>query len=83
MRLFAGEGFSICVDELLEPGFEKVAIYAFVGLFTHVARQLSDGQWTSKVGQFEDITHPSPANLAGGIYGNIHSIMRRPTRTEE
>ncbi len=78
MRLFAREGFSLCEDDSLEPGYEKIAIYAFVGQFTHVARQLENGQWTSKLGNLEVITHPSPASLARGIYGNIHCIMRRP-----
>ena len=79
MRLFAGEGFLLCQDDVLEPGYEKIALYAFVGQFTHVAKQLEDGRWTSKLGNRETITHPSPANLAGGFYGNVHCIMRRPS----
>ncbi len=79
MRLFVGEGYSLCDDDALEPSYEKIAIYAFVGQFTHVARQLEDGQWTSKLGNREAITHPTPANLSGGIYGNAHCIMRRPS----
>ena len=78
MRLFASEGFSLCEDDAPEPSYEKIALYAFVGQFTHVARQLEDGQWTSKLGDLEVITHPSLASLARGIYGNIHCIMRRP-----
>ena len=79
MQLFAGEGFSLCEDDTLEPGYEKVALYAFVGRFTHAARQLDDGRWSSKLGIMELITHPSPANLAGGFYGNVHCFMRRPS----
>ena len=78
MRLFAGAGFSFCESDLLEHGFEKIAIYAFVGQFTHVARQLADGHWTSKIGNLETITHPSLQDISGGIYGNVHCIMRRP-----
>ena len=77
MRLFAREGFSVCDDDALEPDYEKIVLYAFVGQFTHAARQLEDGRWTSKVGSLETITHPSPANLSGGIYGFVHCIMRR------
>ena len=77
MRLFAGEGFSLCDDDGLDPGYEKIAIYALVGQFTHVARQLKDGRWTSKLGALEDITHPSLASLSEGIYGFVHCIMRR------
>lgn len=79
MRLFAGESFSLCDDDTPEPGYEKIALYAFVGRFTHVAKQLNDGRWTSKLGKREVITHPSPANLAGGFFGNVHCIMRRPS----
>lgn len=78
MRLFAEQGFSLCGNDLPEPGFDKIAIYAFVGQFTHVARQLENGLWSSKIGRLETITHPSPASLSGGIYGFVHCIMRRP-----
>ncbi len=79
MRLFAGEGYSLCDDDALEPGYEKIALYAFAGQFTHVAKQLEDGQWSSKLGSREVITHPTLASLAGSIYGNVHCIMRRPS----
>ena len=79
MRLFAGEGFTLCEDGTLEPGYEKIALYSFAGQFMHVARQLKDGRWTSKLGNREAITHPSPASLAGGFYGNVQSLMRRPS----
>lgn len=79
IRLFANEGYSLCDDDSLEPGYEKIALYAFVGQFTHVAKQLEDGRWSSKLGKREVITHPSPANLTGGFYGNVHCIMRRPS----
>ena len=79
MLLFARQGFSLCENDLQETGFEKIAIYAFVGQFTHVARQLENSRWTSKIGSMETVTHPTPASLSGGIYGNVHCIMRRPT----
>ena len=79
MRLFADEGFEVCEQNFIEPGYEKIALYAFIGQFTHVARQLEDGRWTSKLGNQETITHPSLANLSGGFYGNVHCIMRRPS----
>ena len=79
MQLFANEGYAVCDSAVREPGYDKIAIYAFVGQFTHVARQLDDGQWTSKLGLREDITHPSLDSIAGGFYGNVHCIMRRPS----
>ncbi len=36
---------------LLEEGFEKLALYSQGMMYTHAARQLPDGQWTSKIGQ--------------------------------
>ena len=81
MRLFAREGFALCDDDALEPGYEKIALYAFVGQFTHVARQLEDGRWTSKLGNREVITRPSPSDLTGSYYGFVHCIMSRPSAT--
>ena len=78
VQLFSNQGFSICDNDVLEPGFEKIVIYAFVGQFTHVARQLEDGRWTSKLGNREVINHPSPGNLTESRYGFVHCIMRRP-----
>ena len=80
MRVFATVGYEICDSDAREPGYEKIAVYAFVGHFTHVARQLADGQWTSKLGALELITHPTPETLSGGIYGSVHCLMRRPTQ---
>lgn len=79
MQLFADEGYSLCDDDALESGYEKIAIYSFIGQFTHAAKQLPDGRWTSKMGKGERITHPSLASLSRGIYGNVHCIMRRPS----
>src|ERR1700691_3137506 len=34
----------------LDEGYEKIAIYARSGTPTHAARQLSNGNWASKIG---------------------------------
>ena len=77
VQVFAVAGYSVCDNGDKEPGYDKVAIYAQNGLWEHAARQLDDGRWTSKLGDLEDITHPSAESLAGGFYGGIHCIMRR------
>ncbi len=78
VRLFASLGYDSCDDERLEPGYEKVALYAGVlDDWTHAARQLPDGWWTSKLGQGADIIHRSPRALAGNAYGQVLSIMKR------
>jgi len=70
-------GFEECDDGELEDGFEKVAFYGSALMYTHVARQLPDGQWTSKLGQLEDITHTTPDVIAGGDYGEVVQFMKR------
>ena len=84
MRL---EGFESCDDDALEDGIEKVALFADGGLFTHTARQLRSGRWTSKLGADCDIehelealvSHRSPSALYR--YGEIVAFMRRPRHT--
>ncbi len=71
-------GFRPCDDADLEPGFEKVALYARASVPTHAARQLPDGRWTSKLGPLEDIEHDSPDGVAGDSYGNVALVLRRP-----
>lgn len=78
VQVFAGLGYSICDGAGLEAGYQKVALYAIDGRWEHAARQMANGQWTSKLGEFEDIVHPSPYDLTGGIYGNVYCVMRRP-----
>ena len=78
VQVFAGLGYAICEKAGKEDGYEKVALYAINGQWEHAARQLDDGRWTSKLGRFEDITHPSPVDVTGDAFGNIHCIMRRP-----
>ena len=82
MQVFTGLGYAICDSDAKEPGYDKVALYARAGLWQHAARQLNDGQWTSKLGQFEDISHPSPQDVPGDEFGNVHCIMRRPSATD-
>jgi hypothetical protein len=82
------EGYEICPTQSreLEAGFEKIAIYIDVdGTPTHAARQLPDGSWTSKLGDWEDIQHQTLEALETGDdeahqelgYGKVAKIMRR------
>ena len=77
-QVFEFLGYEICEGDTRESGYDKVALYALEGIWQHAARQLDDGRWTSKLGPFEDITHPSPEDLTGELYGEVHCIMRRP-----
>ncbi len=82
MAAFGTLGYEPCANGALEHGFEKVAIYQSPNGVTHAARQLSTGCWTSKVGRLEDIEHASPAELEGGIYGQVAQYMRRPANPQ-
>lgn len=78
MAAFRQLGYEDCGDDgSLEPGYEKVAVYAESGLWTHASRQLPEGRWTSKLGPDEDIEHAAPEDLVGTPYGDIHGFMKR------
>jgi len=74
-------GYEECATDELEPGFEKVVIYMDQGGFpTHAARQLENGNWTSKLGGWQDIEHTTLSCLEGTdlAYGAAAVILRRP-----
>jgi len=76
-------GFRPCDNADLEPGVEKVAIYTLRGVPTHVARQIPDGGWTSKLGAWEDIEHATLRDLSGGLYGQPELFLSRPRADSE
>ncbi len=65
------------------PSSEKLALYAdSMGDVTHVARQLPNGNWTSKLGALEDIEHKT-AEALDADYGKIAGALRRPASVSE
>ncbi|HLN32082.1 MAG TPA: hypothetical protein VK395_30405 [Gemmataceae bacterium] len=80
ISVFAAQGYAPCAESSLEDGYEKVALYVDdAGEWTHAARQLPNGKWTSKMGDAEDITHSAPEDLTNSIYGEAHCYMKRPS----
>lgn len=74
---FESLGFEPCESDGIETGWQKIAIYKGVdGDPTHAARQLPDGKWTSKLGDWEDIEH-TLVGIEGEKYGNVCQIMKR------
>jgi len=70
--------YEICEGWSYEAGFDKVAIYVDeTGQAVHVARQLKNGRWTSKMTYFEDIEHATPESLTGDVYTRVPVVMRR------
>lgn len=76
IKVFELHGYRVCEEIESESGFEKVAIYVKDNEPQHVARQLSSGFWTSKLGADEDVEH-TPRGLEGDIYGFIEKVLRR------
>ena len=71
------KGFEMCAGSALEAGYTKIALYADSdGAWTHAARQVDDGEWTSKLGRNVDIRHKTPGCVGGLVYGNVALFMR-------
>ncbi len=76
---FTTKGYERCEGPEVEPGFDKVAIYADPNDEPlHTAKQLTSGRWTSKLGSLIDIDHVSLECLEGREYGKAKLFMRRP-----
>jgi hypothetical protein len=78
VEAFRSLGYEECDDGTQQEGFEKLAIYGSAMMYTHAARQLPDGRWTSKLGQLEDMTHTTTDAIEGGDYGEVVQYMKRP-----
>jgi hypothetical protein len=64
--------------------YEKVAIFASSdGVPTHMARQLPNGAWTSKLGGLEDIAHADVAGVGGIDYGEVVVVLQRPRASSD
>jgi hypothetical protein len=79
---YATVGFRECTDGALEPGIEKIALFAKTSrgvlIPTHGSRQLESGEWTSKMGPLEDIRHTSADAPKGPVYGTPVCYFARP-----
>lgn len=82
IRAYKGLGFERSDSAEHETGREKLAIYADDSGPSHVARQLPNGWWTSKLGPREDIEHELHA-LTGDQYGQVVAILSRATTLVE
>lgn len=68
--------YEACSSEDLEAGYLKVAIYSIGDRTKHLARQLSDGRWTSKLGAELDLSHQL-SGLEGAEYGHVARFLKR------
>ena len=80
IQAFQRLDYKSCEDRRLEVGFQKVAIFVdSSNTPTHMARQLPNGHWTSKLGKLEDIQHETLEQLEGThpAYGKAAHFLKR------
>ncbi len=82
IKVYEHHGFLRCEHGAVETGFDKLAIYSKNNIWQHAARQLADGQWTSKLGPDDDISHATVEALEGPAYGSVVQYMKRPVRDQ-
>lgn len=71
-------GYEPCQNAQAEADYEKLALYVNDrGLPTHAARQLPSGEWTSKLGESEDIRHTTLDGLTSNVYGSVAAVLKR------
>jgi hypothetical protein len=82
-QLYGQHGFHRIskLDYRKQDGVEKVVLFGKKGeqgiRCTHAARQMSDGNWTNKLGALPLIKVPSPDLLAGPAYGSPVAVYVR------
>jgi len=73
-------GFQLCDNGIPETGFEKIAVYAVAnGEFGHASKLMPNGLWSSKLGDWEDISHTTPDLVENQHYGTVRHFMKRHT----
>jgi len=85
VQAYQALGYELCYEGGLEAGLEKIAIFGIAQQDgsvapTHAALQLESGEWTSKLGPFEDIRHMIVEAVNGPVYGRVVCFMSRPRR---
>jgi hypothetical protein len=76
-------GYKLCLDSSLREGIEKLAIFGMelsdgTKVPTHAALQLQSGEWTSKLGNREDMSHKTEDVVSCPTYGKVIIYMSRP-----
>ena len=82
LKAYGTRGYRLCFDGSLEAGIQKIALYGKDqgnGVVpTHAALQLESGEWTSKLGPFEDIKHATVQDVDGPVYGAVICFLSKP-----
>jgi hypothetical protein len=82
LKAYETLGYAPCANGNLEDGMEKIAIFADIfDVPKHVARQLKNGKWISKLGDHIDIEHDTLGVVSGPTYGRPVAFMSRRRMT--
>ena len=73
-------GFEICLDGMVEPDFDKVALYKKNGKWQHAAVIEEDDLYHSKMGVWWDVVHRGGDLFLNDSYGSIYAYMKRPVK---
>jgi hypothetical protein len=65
VALFESLGFEPCDNGDLDAQTEKIAMWFSEDVFLHVAKQLENGWWSSKLGTCHDISHATNDCICG------------------
>ncbi len=76
VEAFKQLGYESSPYDALEPGFTRVSIFGHSSI-VHVARQISNGLWTSKIGVRGPLVEHG-LSAVHGSYGRPTVFMRRP-----
>jgi hypothetical protein len=77
IRAYGAIGYEPCDTLEAEAGCERIVLYAdSYETPTHAARQLPNGNWTSKLGDLEDIEHFELTCLEGPTYGKVSRSLK-------
>lgn len=81
LKAFETLGYKQCRSKKHERGYEKIALYVKANDEpTHMARELGDGVWYSKLGDFQDIRQHTLEAVETAGYGKAKYFMRKRVR---
>jgi hypothetical protein len=76
IKLYEFLGYEKCDNGYYEENFTKVAVFSSGATPTHAARQLENGNWTSKLGVNIDVEH-SIYSIENGLYGKVAQYLKK------
>lgn len=83
VNAFEYMGFTQCSTGFMEEDFDKVALYAKNGIWTHAAKIVENNLYHSKMGEAWDIVHSAGDVFHNDSYGDVFAFMKRPIKDRD